>query len=142
MNARMELKRCACTNATRSGFPLAPASALPRSWLCYGSGSGSGSGSSPDPFGRRAATDTDPAFQGYGSETYAPLSMDRPSPILHIPQHVQLDDPIEGRAACHVAEAEWRVAGWMEREGVEHDIYAESQVRDLPCRNALLSDRV
>ena len=43
MNARMELKRCACTYATRSEFPLAPASALPRSWLCYGSGSGSGS---------------------------------------------------------------------------------------------------
>ena len=76
--------------------------------------------------------DVDPAFNSYASETYLPLSMDRPSPILHIPQHVQLDDPIEGRAACHVAEAEWRVAGWMEREGVEHDIYAESQVSTCP----------
>ena len=86
MNARMELKRCA--------------SHLPQV-----------SGSSPDPFGRRAATDTDPAFQGYGSETYAPLSMDRPSPILHIPQHVQLDDPIEGRAACHVVVTHTGVPG-------------------------------
>jgi hypothetical protein len=24
---------------------------------------------------------------------------------------------------------EWRVAGWLEREGLAHDIYAESQVR-------------
>ena len=41
---------------------------------------------------------------------YQPLSFDRPSLIDHIPQHVRLDDPIEGRAACHTAEAEWRVA--------------------------------
>ena len=47
-----------------------------------------------------------------------------------MPSQVELDDPIEGRAACHVAEAEWRVAGWLEREGIKHDIYAESQLED------------
>ena len=29
-----------------------------------------------------------------------------------------------------MAEAEWRVAGWLEREGVTHDVYAESQLDD------------
>ena len=57
---------------------------------------------------------TDPKFSSYSSEKYLPLSMDRPSPILHIPRQVELDDPIEGRAACHVAEAEWRVAGKLD----------------------------
>ncbi len=73
---------------------------------------------------------TDPKFSSYSAEEYKPLSMDRPSPILHIPKSVELDDPIEGRAACHVVEAEWRVAGWLEREGISHDIYAESQLDD------------
>ena len=29
-----------------------------------------------------------------------------------------------------MVEAEWRVAGWLEREGIAHDIYAESQLDD------------
>eukprot|EP01051_Picozoa_sp_SAG22_P037498 SAG22_NODE_18746_length_282_cov_0.808743_1_plen_73_part_01 len=61
---------------------------------------------------------------------YAPLSFDRPEPISHIPKAVNLDSPIDGRAACHVAEAEWRVAGWLEREGIAHDVYAETQLDD------------
>ena len=44
---------------------------------------------------------TDAQFQGYASDEYRPLSFDRPSWIDHIPQEVSLDDPIEGRAACH-----------------------------------------
>ena len=50
--------------------------------------------------------------------------------IDHIPQGVTLDDPIEGRGACHTAEAEWRVVGWLEREGtcIAHDIFAESHL--------------
>ena len=39
-----------------------------------------------------------------------------------------LTDPIEGRAACHVAPAEWRLLGWMEREGFDYDLYAETQL--------------
>ncbi len=38
-----------------------------------------------------------------------------------------MTDPIEGRAACHVAPAEWRLFGWLEREGFEYDLYAETQ---------------
>ena len=41
---------------------------------------------------------------------------------------MEQDDPIEGRAACHTAEAEWRVAGWLEREGIAHDVFAESHL--------------
>jgi hypothetical protein len=56
------------------------------------------------------------------------LSFDRPEPINHIPEHAAITDPIEGRAACHVAPAEWRLLGWMEREGFGYDLYAETQL--------------
>jgi len=71
---------------------------------------------------------TDPKHLNYDTIDYAPLSFERPEPINHIPEHVQLTDPIEGRAACHVAPAEWRMLGWMEREGFEYDLYAETQL--------------
>ena len=71
---------------------------------------------------------TDPDNIVYDREEYAPLSFDRPEPINHIPLAVALDDPIEGRAACHVAETEWRILGWLERQGFAYDIYAETQL--------------
>src|SRR5262249_43834756 len=37
-------------------------------------------------------------------------------------------DPIEGRQACHLAPAEWRLLGWLEREGFAYDYYAETQL--------------
>ena len=42
----------------------------------------------------------------------------------------EITDPIEGRAACHVAPAEWRLLGWLEREGFAYDYYAETQLHD------------
>ena len=39
-------------------------------------------------------------------------------------------DPIEGRTACHLAPAEWRLLGWLEREGFTYDYYAETQLHD------------
>ena len=39
-------------------------------------------------------------------------------------------DPIEGRAACHIAPAEWRLLGWLEREHFAYDYYAETQLHD------------
>ncbi len=71
---------------------------------------------------------TDPAHLNYDTTRYDPLSFDRPEPINHIPEHVQAGDPIEGRAACHVAPAEWRLLAWMEREGFAYDFYAETQL--------------
>ena len=73
---------------------------------------------------------TDPEHINYDTEEYAPLSFDRPEPINHIPEDVHITDPIAGRAACHVAPAEWRFIGWMEREGFDYDLYAETQLHD------------
>ncbi len=73
---------------------------------------------------------TDPDSITYDTDDYAPLSFDRPEPINHIDRATQITDPIEGRAACHVAPAEWRLLGWLEREGFAHDYYAETQLHD------------
>ncbi len=73
---------------------------------------------------------TDPSHQMYDAESYAPLSFDRPEPVNHIDESERPTDPIEGRAACHLAPAEWRLLAWMEREGFAYDYYAESQLHD------------
>ena len=70
---------------------------------------------------------TDTTHQHYDVEDYAPLSFDRPEPINHIPAHETITDPIEGRAPNHIAPAEWRFLGWLEREGFAYDYYAETQ---------------
>ena len=85
---------------------------------------------------------TDPNSLTYGVEDYAPLSFDRPEPINHIEKSEQVTDPIEGRASCHVAPAEWRLLGWLEREKIAYDYYAESQlhsgVLDLDAYKVLI----
>jgi hypothetical protein len=70
----------------------------------------------------------DPEFGTWNADAYDPLSFDRPEPLNHVPEATQLADPIEGRAACHVAPADWRLLGWMEREGFDYDLYAETQL--------------
>jgi hypothetical protein len=70
---------------------------------------------------------TDISHQHYDAEVYAPLSFDRPEPINHIPEQDRITDPIEGRAPNHIAPAEWRLLGWLEREGLAYDYYAETQ---------------
>jgi hypothetical protein len=70
----------------------------------------------------------DPKHQTWGSESYAPLAFERPEPINHIDLSGTITDLIEGRAACHVAPAEWRLLGWLEREGFAYDYYAETQL--------------
>jgi hypothetical protein len=70
---------------------------------------------------------TDPEHLNYTGKDYDPLSFDRPEPINHVPEHVRVTDPIAGRAPCHLAPAEWRLLGWLEREGFEHDVYSETQ---------------
>jgi hypothetical protein len=64
----------------------------------------------------------------YDRNDYAPLSFDRPEPFNHIDENEQATDPIEGRNACHLAPAEWRLLAWLEREGLDADCYAESQL--------------
>lgn len=70
----------------------------------------------------------DPHHETWGSPGYAPLSFERPEPINHIDPRHEITDPIEGRSACHVAPAEWRLLGWLEREGFAYDLYAETQL--------------
>ncbi|MGE3808712.1 MAG: N,N-dimethylformamidase beta subunit family domain-containing protein, partial [Gemmataceae bacterium] len=64
----------------------------------------------------------------YDRDDYAPLSFERPEPFQQIDAHEQATDPIEGRNACHLAPAEWRLLAWLEREGLDADVYAESQL--------------
>jgi N,N-dimethylformamidase len=70
----------------------------------------------------------DPKHINYDCVDYGPLSFDRPEPVNHIPEHVQATDPIAGRAACHLAPAEWRLLAWLERERIDYDYYAETQL--------------
>ena len=70
----------------------------------------------------------DANHQTWGCDAYAPLSFERPEPINHIDPREKITDPIEGRAACHIAPAEWRALGWLEREGFAYDLYAETQL--------------
>lgn len=73
---------------------------------------------------------TERHFMTYTSEVYAPLSFDRPEAINFVPEDEQPENPIEGRSACHIAPAEWRLLAWMEREGFAYDYWAESQLHD------------
>ncbi len=62
------------------------------------------------------------------AETFEPLSFDRPEPVNFVPEADECTDPIEGRQACHLAPAEWRLLGWLERQGCDHDLYADVQL--------------
>src|SRR6185437_16003979 len=35
-----------------------------------------------------------------------------------------------GRQPCHLAEAEWRLLGWLEREAFDYDLYSDQQLHD------------
>lgn len=70
----------------------------------------------------------DPTGQTYDTYDYAPLSFERPEPINFVPEDEVVTNPIEGRTACHLAPTEWRLLGWLEREGFEYDLYSETQL--------------
>lgn len=73
---------------------------------------------------------TDPAHPPWVHESYDPLSFDRPEPVNAIPLDEAITDPMLVRGGEHVAPAEWRLIGWMEREGYEHDVYADAQLHE------------
>lgn len=64
----------------------------------------------------------------FPDEAYRPLSFDRPEPCNFIPVDELVTNPIRGRQQCHLAPAEWRLLGWLEREGFAYDFYAEAQL--------------
>lgn len=71
---------------------------------------------------------TDPDHINYDSDVYLPLSFDRPELINFVPEDAKVTDPIEGRSPNHIAPAEWRMLGWLEREGFAYDLWSETQL--------------
>jgi N,N-dimethylformamidase len=73
---------------------------------------------------------------------YAPLSFDRPEPYNAPAEEGTITDVIEPLGSEHVAPAEWRLLGWLEREGFSYDLYAESHLAegaiDLDAYRALV----
>ncbi len=61
-------------------------------------------------------------------ETAAPLSFDRPAPSCVIPEADQITSPIRGRMGSALAPGEWRLLGWLEREGFNYDLYSETEL--------------
>jgi hypothetical protein len=71
---------------------------------------------------------SDPELPPWDAAEYEPLSFDRPEPLNSTLRDEAITDPIINRGAEHVAPAEWRMLGWMEREGHGYDLYAETQL--------------
>ena len=61
-------------------------------------------------------------------ETAAPLSFDRPAPNAVVPQEDAITDPIRGRMASGSTPGEWRLLGWLDREGFDYDLYSETEL--------------
>jgi hypothetical protein len=57
-----------------------------------------------------------------------PLSFDRPELFNVVPENAQITDPVEGRLESAMAPAEWRLLGWLEREGFAYDLYSETEL--------------
>lgn len=58
----------------------------------------------------------------------APLSFDRPELFNVVPEDAKITDPVEGRLESAMAPAEWRLLGWLEREGFAYDLYSETEL--------------
>jgi hypothetical protein len=67
-------------------------------------------------------------FNAWNSDRYEPLSFDRPELFNDIAFDERITDPIEGRQACGLAPAEWRLLGWLEKSGFQYDFWAETQL--------------
>ena len=78
-------------------------------------------------------------------DDYAPLSFDRPEPVNRIDLEETITTPMWRIGSEHVAPATWRLVGWLEREGIDADLYAENQldsgVLDLDRYKILILDQ-
>lgn len=67
-------------------------------------------------------------WKRWENHEFAPLSFKRPNPSLHVPENKEVTDPIT--TGNHVAQGEWRLLGWLEREGYKYDFYADQHLHD------------
>lgn len=74
---------------------------------------------------------TDPDMEAWAGGDYPPLSFDRPEPLNRTFRGEQITDPLRRLGSEHVAPAEWRLLGWLEREGFGYDLYAETQLHEM-----------
>jgi hypothetical protein len=65
---------------------------------------------------------------GFPDDEYAPLSFERPELANCVPEDEEVTDPIEGRMEGGKMPGEWRLLGWLEREGYIYDFYSEHQL--------------
>lgn len=64
-------------------------------------------------------------------DEFGPLSFDRPEPNNHLfDDNADVTAPVGGRVQCGQTPGEWRLYGWLEREGFDYDLYAEAQLHD------------
>ena len=61
-------------------------------------------------------------------ERAGPLSFERPELPNFIPEQTQITDPIVGRMGSAFAPGEWRLLGWLQREGFPYDLYSETEL--------------
>jgi hypothetical protein len=64
----------------------------------------------------------------WAADSYEPLSFDRPEPLNIVAEHEEITGPVEPVGVEHVAPGEWRLLGWLEREGFAYDYYSETQL--------------
>ncbi|MBI4905500.1 MAG: carboxypeptidase regulatory-like domain-containing protein [Acidobacteria bacterium] len=63
-------------------------------------------------------------------DEFLPLSFDRPEINNHMFDDPEVTDPVQGRVQCGQTPGEWRLYGWLEREGLAYDLWAEAQLHD------------
>lgn len=79
-----------------------------------------------------STTQESPWFRPTGAiwwvnNSFEPLSFDRPEPINNLDLSDSITDPICKIGSEHLLAGEWRLLGWMEREGLTYDLYSENQ---------------
>jgi hypothetical protein len=79
-------------------------------------------------------TQPEPVWR-FPDEAYKPLSFERPELVNHNFDNSPWDgrgikDGIHGRSQCGLAPGEWRLLGWLEREGFDYDYYSEAHLHD------------
>ncbi len=89
--------------------------------------------------------DTGGRFWNRPDDDYAPLSFDRPEPVNRTDEDEEITTPFWRIGSEHVAPTTWRLVGWLDREGIPADIYAENQldsgVLDLDRYRVLILDQ-